>query len=246
MHTLRITAWWVLCTALFCAGVLLIGTFAPTATLPTMRIVLSGSMEPVMPVGSAVFVMPSAQYVVGDIITFGTGNIPTTHRVAHIEHEAGHVRYITKGDANEERDNESTSYDAVVGKVVYTVPRLGYVLAFARTQNGYLAMVVVPAGLIILDELLVMYAAMRGMRRKRREASETGIVYGNGNNRPHRSYPGTGSVPEYVSVSAYAPTRIRTPYTTPVSMDGVVRTRTPMREQVQENISGYIVNLRTT
>jgi len=42
----------------------------------------------------------------------------------------------------------------VQGKVIFTIPKLGYLVNFSKSKWGIILMIVVPAGLIILDELL--------------------------------------------------------------------------------------------
>jgi signal peptidase len=129
-----------------------------------VKIVKSGSMEPTISTGSVVVVKPAASYAVGDIITFGpdtSAEIPTTHRILAIEGNT----IFTKGDANEEADPQPTSVREVIGKVVLAVPKAGYVLDFARQPLGFTLMIGIPAGIIILDELLRIWAEIRRMRR---------------------------------------------------------------------------------
>lgn len=170
MKYLRPYAKYLLFIELALAAVLVVGLLVPLPGRVEVKIVQSGSMEPEIPVGAIVAIVPAAKYAVGDVITFGDDTvkrIPTTHRIVSIEREGGSTRYVTKGDANEEADNGRTSYSEVIGKVVLTVPRLGYVLDFARSKNGFMFMVVIPAALIVLDELITIAGALRGMRRRK-------------------------------------------------------------------------------
>ncbi len=160
---------WILAVELLLATVLLVGLLVPLPGKVELKIVQSGSMEPELPVGSVVVVVPSASYKVGDIITFGKDTrkrIPTTHRIAEITRDNGSIRYVTKGDANEEADRGNTAYSAVIGKVVADVPRLGFILDFARSRNGFTFMVVVPALFVILDELITIFTAVKGIKEK--------------------------------------------------------------------------------
>jgi len=52
----------------------------------------------------------------------------------------------------------------VLGAVALSIPRLGYVLDFARSERGFFFMAVVPALLIILDEVLHIVGALRTRR----------------------------------------------------------------------------------
>ncbi len=160
---------WILAVELLLAVVLLVGLLVPLPGKVELKIVQSGSMEPELHVGSVVVVVPSASYKVGDIITFGkdtSKRIPTTHRIAEITRDNGSIRYITKGDANEEADRGQTAYASVIGKVVADVPRLGYVLDFARSRNGFIFMVVLPAFFVILDELITIFTTVKGIKEK--------------------------------------------------------------------------------
>lgn len=92
--------------------------------------VLSGSMEPVLPVGSLAVVLPvEAEDVrIGDVITYlPHPDDPTaiTHRVLAITHRAdGGLTFTTQGDANSAPDAPVQDFQ-VRAKVWYSVPWLG-------------------------------------------------------------------------------------------------------------------------
>ena len=136
-----------------------------------IKIVKSGSMEPTILTGSIVVVKPESDYAVGDIVTFGEDNkvqIPTTHRIiAARTDENGHTMYSTKGDNNDKQDNGDTDKKSVIGKVIFSIPYAGYVLNFARQPIGFTLMIAVPAGIIILDELLRIFKEIVALRKKR-------------------------------------------------------------------------------
>ena len=117
--------------------------------------VLSGSMEPAIHTGAVVIVNPASEYVVGDIITFGeTGKtgIPVTHRIKEEKLAEGKTIYTTKGDANDSADARSVANEEIQGKVLFSLPYLGYVLEFIKKPVGFTVIVVLPAVLIIIDE----------------------------------------------------------------------------------------------
>ena len=69
--------------------------------------VVSGSMEPEIPVGSLVLVKPASpsDIEVNDVIAFTSdkdGGAVITHRVIEIDKDG--ASFITKGDANEQKD----------------------------------------------------------------------------------------------------------------------------------------------
>jgi signal peptidase len=130
-------------------------------------VVQSGSMEPAIPVGSVVFVdavesgQVDTRITEGEVITYtDDGENLITHRVVE-KHQAGDsVRFVTKGDANENADPEPVYRNEIVGELRFAVPFIGYVVAFGNTQMGYLALVLVPVMLLIFNELWELYRAM--------------------------------------------------------------------------------------
>lgn len=127
-------------------------------------IVRSGSMEPTIRAGSIVFVRPTNAYKVGDIITFGpwsTTNPPTTHRIVKIQQRDGVERYVTQGDANNEPDMREVAKSDVVGKVLLSVPYMGYVVAAVQRPYGFLLVAIIPAIIILIEEGKKIIAAIR-------------------------------------------------------------------------------------
>lgn len=102
-------------------------------------VVVSGSMEPSIPVGSLVIsedVNP-ASLEPGDVIVFyesSRGSTPITHRVVENDTENGEI--ITKGDANEQNDFDPIRYNNVIGKEKLHVPYLGYIASPLSTIMG--------------------------------------------------------------------------------------------------------------
>lgn len=120
--------------------------------------VLSGSMEPEMPVGSLVYVQESVPEEVEaeDIIAF-YGSLEDegiiTHRVVENKIVTGTFR--TKGDANEKEDPMPVPYDNYIGKVVFIIPWLGKVLTCMTSLYGKAA----AAGVVLLGALLTFTGA---------------------------------------------------------------------------------------
>ena len=156
---------------LFLMGLMLLATKVPVFGGIELKIVQSGSMEPNIPVGSLIVVKAAEQFEKGDVITFGTDTktqIPTTHRIVNVTGSQGVLYFTTRGDANDVDDPVAVTRDDVIGKVVLSVPTLGFLLDFARTPRGFLFLVGVPAFLIILDELRAIVRVLGHMRKKRR------------------------------------------------------------------------------
>ena len=90
--------------------------------------VYSGSMEPEIPTGAVVFTKEGEfSPKKGDIITFHNGDTVVTHRVVKKEKDI----FITKGDANKTEDPVPAEASQIIGRVVFHLPYLGYVIPFA-------------------------------------------------------------------------------------------------------------------
>lgn len=131
-----------------------------------VKIVKSGSMEPGINTGGIVVIREVPEYGVGDVITFTslTADIPTTHRIIGEEMIDGKRMFITKGDANEERDADLVPVPNVIGRVLFDVPYLGFILDFARQPLGFGLLIGIPALLIILDEIEKIWKEVRRVR----------------------------------------------------------------------------------
>ena len=111
-------------------------------------VVLSGSMEPAVHTGSLVFVNHNASFAdvkKDDIITFKSGDATVTHRV----YEVKDGRVVTKGDANDEPDNKAVTADTFVGKDVYIVSKLGYLVQFLQSALGIVISGAIVVALVI-------------------------------------------------------------------------------------------------
>ena len=101
--------------------------------------VITGSMEPNVPVGSLVFVksVDPADVQEKDIIAFYGGkdsNAIITHRV--VENRVFIGDFITKGDANSDNDMNPVDYEELIGRVELSVPYVGTVAQFLTSLEG--------------------------------------------------------------------------------------------------------------
>ena len=99
--------------------------------------VISGSMEPNMPVGSIVYAHPEdfENIKVNDVISYRVNEeTMVTHRVVEVNEED--KSFITKGDANDVNDANPISYENVVGVVKMCIPLLGYITMYIKTPLG--------------------------------------------------------------------------------------------------------------
>ena len=116
-------------------------------------VVVSGSMEPEIPVGSMVYAAQTEPSTLepGDVIVFynsNEANTPVTHRV--VENHVADGEIITKGDANDQNDFTPVVYSNIVGKMVMHIPMLGYIAAPVATMAGKIAI-----GCVILAAYLL-------------------------------------------------------------------------------------------
>jgi signal peptidase I len=117
-------------------------------------VVQSGSMEPAIMTGDVIVIQSRGVYNINDVVTFtnNSGNI-VTHRIVAVDRAATNT-YSTKGDANRSGDEDAIGDSQIIGKVALVVPHLGYVVSFAKTPPGFLFLIIIPAIVFILDEMV--------------------------------------------------------------------------------------------
>ena len=101
--------------------------------------VLTGSMQPTIPVGSLIYVkeVEPSTLQVGDVVTYQLeGDTMVTHRVVEVNPDEGYL--VAQGDANEDPDGQIT-FDRIVGKMDFHLPYLGYISMNIRTKTGIFA-----------------------------------------------------------------------------------------------------------
>jgi len=143
-------------------------------------IVLSGSMTPIMMPGDMVVVksVDPNELKVGDVIAFHlSGSKPDTlitHRIISLEE--GTKRFFqTKGDANNAKDGFKVPASNTVGKLVFVIPFVGYLPEISKHKSIVFFTVMLPAGLIIFDEIknLILYSNPARARKIEKERKKT-------------------------------------------------------------------------
>lgn len=135
---------WGAISAVLAAAVVLLAVLLVGARVIGLQVytVLSGSMEPNYHVGSIIYVQKADPKTLqkGDVISFMINeNTVATHRIVEVvpdEKDPSVLRFRTKGDANQMEDNNLVHYKNVLGKVVGTIPLLGYVSDFVQHPPG--------------------------------------------------------------------------------------------------------------
>lgn len=132
--------------------------------------VMSGSMEPELPVGSLIYIRPVNYYdlKVGDVISFVANkeNTVVTHRIVEIEvdeNDDSVWRFKTKGDANAAADAQMVHCKNVLGTPIMTIPQIGYIAYYLQKPPGiYIALIVA----VLLLAWTFLPETLEGRRRK--------------------------------------------------------------------------------
>jgi len=137
-------------------GVLL-GKVVPLTGHETI-IIGGGSMEPSIGLGSAIVIGPvqPANLAAGDVVSLQVGPEHTTftHRIVGVFQRPDGVWIRTKGDANADPDPTLVPATAVLGRVSWTIPYAGYLLALLSLPIGVVFVFGLAATLLAIAWLL--------------------------------------------------------------------------------------------
>jgi len=153
------------------AVLLIVSAFPITGNIKFM-IVQSGSMGPSIRGGSVVMVKPVEDYKISDVITFGPYSKtkpPTTHRIHDIKIVDGQPVYITKGDANNAPDLREIVKTDILGKVLASIPYLGFVVDFVKKPIGFALIIIIPAAIIVSDEIRNIWEEIIKLKGKKKD-----------------------------------------------------------------------------
>ncbi len=160
----------VICSALGTAMLLILVVICIPLTIPRMMgyeiySVISGSMEPALPVGSLVYIGREEPKNIekDEVIAFygaKDSNAIITHRV--VENRVVMGEFITKGDANKTNDMNAVPYGNFIGKVEFSLPVLGYVAQLITSIEGK----IVAGGVILVALVLQIIASAIEKRRE--------------------------------------------------------------------------------
>ena len=147
------------------AALLLAAPMVPRLFGEKVMVVISGSMEPDVPMGAAVIIKPVSPLAVrpGDVITFhpiGVSELES-HRIVAIKYVKGELFYQTKGDANAETDPNLAPASGLVGRVVTVMPHVGRVMVVGTTGKGRLVLLGIPALMLLFQQGAELLAQLR-------------------------------------------------------------------------------------
>lgn len=103
----------------------------------------------------------------GDIITFNStdyrySGVLVTHRIVDIEKTtSGEYLYTTKGDNNNTQDSSRISFDEIYGGVLFRIPKIGYIQYYLSSILGWVAIIIVPAVMIIGYDVYKLVKTLR-------------------------------------------------------------------------------------
>lgn len=135
--------------------------------------VLSGSMEPTIPVGSLVYVKPveASELEAGDVCTYylSDGETFVTHRVMSIDPDAQTL--VTQGDANDTPDGD-IQFSQVYGRADFHLPYLGFAIQNIRTPVGIMSICGVVMLVILLNFIPAIIDAAEDEKKQKAQQSE--------------------------------------------------------------------------
>ena len=130
-----------------------------------MASITSGSMWPSLKRGDLVLIKGiknKKELEVGDIVVYENPRGFTIHRAVALKENI----LITKGDANKAPDIKEISQSDILGQVIFSVPWAGYIIDFAKKPIGFMLVIVIPAAVIIYDEIRKIYAEVKKKQEK--------------------------------------------------------------------------------
>ena len=125
-------------------------------------VIVSPSMVPTINVNDIIVVkrINNDRYNIGDIISFSSSDmnyngLTITHRIVDKKNISyGNSIYTTKGDNNYLNDPSKVLTSHIYGKVLFKIPKMGYVRSIFSSPINYFICLLIPAFLFILYEIL--------------------------------------------------------------------------------------------
>jgi signal peptidase len=136
---------------------LILGKIVPLTGHQTI-IIGGGSMEPAIGLGAAVVIgsVQPADLAAGDVVSLEAGPNRTTftHRIVDVVDRPDGVWIRTKGDANAEPDPTLIPATSILGRVEWSIPWAGFLLAFLSLPIGVIFVLGLAATLVAITWLL--------------------------------------------------------------------------------------------
>ena len=140
---------------------------APLAFHARPLVVLSGSMEPALRTGDVSVVRSIAPLDArpGDIVTFrdpDNADRLITHRVRAMRVQGDAVVFRTRGDANNVSEHWRVPATGEIGRLMYRIPKLGWVLSYARSKGLFMLLLGGALALLLVLELGAIWRSEEG------------------------------------------------------------------------------------
>ena len=136
-------------------------------------VIVTPSMVPTIKIDDAIVVkrVDNDNYKVGDIITYASNDVnyeglAITHRIVDKQtiDEKTSI-YTTKGDNNKVIDPVSVKTDAIYGKVLFKVPKVGRIQEFFSHPANYLYCLLIPAVIFITYDVTKIFVTMKKKKK---------------------------------------------------------------------------------
>lgn len=168
---------------LIAVAVLVGVVMTPTGETPTifgycLLRVMSGSMEPAIPINSLIIVKEeeASEIREGDIISFysrdpALDGMINTHRVTAIESENGSFRFYTRGDANNAADPYIVYEEDLVGRLAWQSHTLGKVVGIFSNPIIFIPLILIPLAILLICYIVRTVRLARQIAREEEEAA---------------------------------------------------------------------------
>lgn len=139
-------------------------------------VVLTGSMLPEISPKDVIITkkVDGEKLEVGNIITFipsdsRISNIIVTHRILNKYYDSTTNKYTyqTKGDANNTPDFTLADDNNVIGKVIFKIPKVGYIQELLATRGGLIIVVLIPALIILSYDIMKLVRNIARSKQKK-------------------------------------------------------------------------------
>jgi signal peptidase len=133
-------------------------------------VVKSGSMTPTYPVGTIVMTEPvkAESIKVGDVISWqipGENKARVSHRVVEVVQQGSGLAFRTKGDANEEADQQLVASSSLTGRVIFSLPQAATFTSLLEQRDLAFGLVLVCGVTLIGMELDKVFRELRAGRK---------------------------------------------------------------------------------
>lgn len=135
-------------------------------------VIVSRSMTPTINVNDAIVIKRenNDKYKIGDIISFFSteydrDGMVITHRVVDKKNAGNISEYITKGDNNPVADGNVVNTNNVYGKVMFIIPKLGYIQSFLSNPKNLIICLFIPVIMVIIFDILKIKNAISEKKR---------------------------------------------------------------------------------